>query len=74
MIDVTLAAVVQSVDQCKQGTSIMSETIIRSSRDETEMHDLYFDAPDDALEVAGRGKEGGAFTLSFCSGLDTCPA
>ena len=36
---------------------------------------LTFDVTDAALEAAaGTGKEqAGAFTLAFCSGLDTCP-
>jgi len=37
---------------------------------------LTFEVSDEALEAAaGTVKEkAGAFTLSFCSGLDTCPA
>jgi hypothetical protein len=37
---------------------------------------LTFDVSDSALEAAaGSVKEiAAAFTLSFCSGLDTCPA
>ena len=37
---------------------------------------LTFEVSDEALEAAaGTVKEKtGAFTLSFCSGLDTCPA
>jgi hypothetical protein len=37
---------------------------------------LTFDVTDDALEKAANVvKEcGGALTVSFCSGLDTCPA
>ena len=37
---------------------------------------LTFDVSDEALEAAaGTVKEkAGAFTLAFCSGLDTCPA
>jgi len=47
------------------------------------MNDIYreeeiltFEVTDEALEAAaGTTKEkAGAFTLSFCSGLDTCPA
>ena len=38
--------------------------------------DLSFEVSDEALEAAaGSVKEkAGAFTLSFCSGLDTCPS
>jgi hypothetical protein len=37
---------------------------------------LNYEVSDEALEAAaGTVKEkAGAFTLSFCSGLDTCPA
>jgi hypothetical protein len=37
--------------------------------------DFLIDVSDEALEAAaGSVKEkAGAFTLSFCSGLDTCP-
>jgi hypothetical protein len=37
---------------------------------------LCFEVSDEALEAAaGSVKEkAGAFTLSFCSGLDTCPS
>jgi hypothetical protein len=38
--------------------------------------DLSFEVSDEALEAAaGSVKEkAGAFTLAFCSGLDTCPS
>jgi hypothetical protein len=38
--------------------------------------EILIDVSDEALEAAaGSTKEkAGAFTLSFCSGLDTCPA
>jgi hypothetical protein len=41
-----------------------------------EQEILTYDVSDEALEAAaGSLKEkAGAFTLSFCSGLDTCPA
>jgi hypothetical protein len=50
----------------------MSHTTI----DQTEEEILAYDVSDEALEsAAGAGKEkAGAFTLAFCSGLDTCPA
>jgi hypothetical protein len=37
---------------------------------------LIYDVSDEAIEnAAGLAKEkAGAFTLSFCSGLDTCPS
>jgi hypothetical protein len=38
---------------------------------------LNFELPDAALELAGsKGWEGPAssFTISFCSGIDTCPS
>ena len=38
--------------------------------------DLSFEVSDEAVEAAaGSVKEkAGAFTLAFCSGLDTCPS
>lgn len=37
---------------------------------------LFYDLSDAELEsaAAGLSEQGGAFTLAFCSGLDTCPA
>ena len=42
---------------------------------EREKEILSFEVSDEALEMAaGSVKEkAGAFTLAFCSGLDTCP-
>jgi hypothetical protein len=47
-----------------------------SNIDQREEEILTFDVSDEALEAAaGTMKEkAGAFTLAFCSGLDTCPA
>jgi hypothetical protein len=44
--------------------------------DQTEEEVLSFQISDEALEAAaGSVKENaGAFTLAFCSGLDTCPS
>ena len=44
--------------------------------DQREEEILTFDVSDEALEAAaGTMKDkAGAFTLAFCSGLDTCPA
>ena len=44
--------------------------------DQREEEILCFEVSDAALEAAaGSVKENaGAFTLAFCSGLDTCPA
>ncbi len=44
--------------------------------DQREEEILTFEVSDEALEAAaGTVKEKtGSFTLSFCSGLDTCPA
>ena len=44
--------------------------------DQREEEILTFEVSDEALEAAaGTVKEkAGAFTLAFCSGLDTCPA
>jgi hypothetical protein len=38
--------------------------------------EVPFDVSDEALEAAAGSVNGkaGAFTLAFCSGLDTCPA
>lgn len=54
----------------------MEETFGLFGRGETEILDLDFDVSDDALEIASGSLTAGnaAFTLSFCSGLDTCPA
>lgn len=43
---------------------------------QTEEEILSFEVSDEALEAAaGSVKEkAGAFTLAFCSGLDTCPS
>jgi hypothetical protein len=37
---------------------------------------LSFDVSDEALEAAAGSvrEKAGAFTLAFCSGLDTCPS
>ena len=44
----------------------------RTSQREEEI--LTFDVSDEALEAAaGTVEKAGAFTLAFCSGLDTCP-
>ncbi len=50
----------------------MNDTHIDQREEET----LTFEVSDEALEAAaGTVKEkAGAFTLAFCSGLDTCPA
>jgi len=51
----------------------MEEIIAAFSQDEAEL--LDFGVSDEASEKAGcEAKEGGAVTLAFCSGLDTCPA
>ena len=44
--------------------------------DQREEEILTFEVSDEALEAAaGTMKDkAGAFTLAFCSGLDTCPA
>ncbi|MGA2892332.1 MAG: hypothetical protein ABSE22_05640 [Xanthobacteraceae bacterium] len=44
--------------------------------DQTEEEMLTYEVSDEALEnsAASVKKKAGAFTLSFCSGLDTCPA
>jgi predicted naringenin-chalcone synthase len=38
--------------------------------------DLSFEVSDEALEAAAGSvqEKAGAFTLAFCSGLDTCPS
>jgi hypothetical protein len=53
-----------------RGTRPMTDKYIEREED------LSFEVSDDALEAAaGSVKEkAGAFTLAFCSGLDTCPA
>jgi len=37
--------------------------------------EILFEVSDEALEAAaGSNEKAGAFTLAFCSGMDTCPA
>jgi len=50
----------------------MNESSIHQIEEETLSHDIS----DEALEAAaGTPKDkAGSFTISFCSGLDTCPA
>jgi hypothetical protein len=50
----------------------MKDTIIEQREEEILSHQVT----DEALEAAaGTMKDkAGAFTLAFCSGLDTCPA
>lgn len=53
-----------------KGNIAMTHTI-----EQTEEEILSFQVSDEALEAAAGSKENaGAFTLAFCSGLDTCPA
>jgi hypothetical protein len=44
--------------------------------EQTEEEILTFQVSDEALEAAAATvkENAGAFTLAFCSGLDTCPA
>jgi len=43
--------------------------------DPTEEALFALDISDHALEMAAKsGLEGGAYTVVFCTGLDTCPA
>jgi hypothetical protein len=53
-----------------RGTRPMTDKYIEREED------LSFEVSDEALEAAaGSVKEkAGAFTLAFCSGLDTCPS
>jgi hypothetical protein len=50
----------------------MSDTTIL----ETEAEILSFEVSDEALELAAATQKdkAGSFTLSFCSGLDSCPS
>ena len=54
------------------GINQMSDTTIL----ETENEILTCEVSDEALELAAAAlrDKAGSFTLSFCSGLDTCPA
>lgn len=47
-----------------------------SKLDLTGEMNLTYDVSDEALETAAgtAGEKAGALTLSFCSGLDICPA
>jgi hypothetical protein len=51
------------------------KVMIQLHIDQREEEILTFEVSDEALEAAaGTVKEkAGAFTLAFCSGLDTCP-
>jgi len=40
--------------------------------DEEEI--LNYEVSDEALEAAAGTEKAGAYTIAFCSGLDTCPA
>jgi hypothetical protein len=44
--------------------------------DKVDEEILTYEVPDEALEFSGSGARdiAAAMTLSFCSGLDTCPA
>jgi hypothetical protein len=46
-----------------------------SKIDLTDEMNLSYDVSDEALETAAGSvrEKAGAFTLSFCSGLDSCP-
>jgi len=48
----------------------------KSSMDDVDMGEFSFDRADEEIEAAaGAGRyAAAALTLSFCSGLDTCPA
>jgi hypothetical protein len=63
-----------SASLAKQRISAMSEKTADSERNEDEI--LSVQVSDEMLETtAGVGNEkGGGITLSFCSGLSTCPA
>jgi hypothetical protein len=53
-----------------KGNIAMTHTI-----EQTEEEILSFQVSDEALEAAaGSNEKAGAFTLAFCSGLDTCPS
>jgi hypothetical protein len=52
-----------------KGNIAMTHTI-----EQTEEEILSFQVSDEALEAAAGQDNAGAFTLAFCSGLDTCPA
>ena len=54
-----------------KGNNAMTDTTI----DQIEVEILCYEVSDEALEAAaGTTKDkAGSFTLSFCSGLDTCP-
>lgn len=48
----------------------------KSNVEDVDMDEFSFDCADEVIEAAaGAGRYAtGALTLSFCSGLDTCPA
>jgi hypothetical protein len=61
--------------QCQDSTGI-NAMIDRRKVDLTDEINLTYDVSDEALESAAGAvwEKAGALTLSFCSGLDTCPA
>jgi hypothetical protein len=63
-------------DYCRRGWRTKGNIAMTHIIEQTEEELLSFQVSDEALEAAaGSVKENaGAFTLAFCSGLDTCPA
>jgi hypothetical protein len=73
-------AVCSAIDSCDNRQSrlkglnmkFMNDTTIRSSDEET----LTFEVSDEALEAAASSmrEKAGAFTMAFCSGVNSCPS
>lgn len=48
----------------------MTDTTI----EQTEAEILSYEVSDESLETAAVGRNSGAYTLGFCTGLSDCPA
>jgi len=69
----TLQIVPENADITNERTTTMTEATMKPDPTEEELFAL--DISDHALEMAAKsGLEGGAYTVVFCTGLDTCPA
>jgi hypothetical protein len=69
----TLQIVPENADITNERTTTVTEATMKP--DPTEEALLALDISDHALEMAAKsGLEGGACTVVFCTGLDSCPA
>jgi hypothetical protein len=71
--------IIRRVVESGHNVKATRETKVMSNSSKVELTDemnLTFEVSDEALETAAGAvrEKAGAITLSFCSGLDTCPA